>query len=222
MAGYGARDVRVYLLDDHDLVRRGMRDLVAAAPDIEVVGDSASAGTAALDIVRRQVDVALLDLQLQDGSGVAVARRLRAAEPSIKVLLLTAASPDDALVATVLAGADGYLLKVAPPSDIVGAIRRLATGRTVLDPAAVARGRALVEERRRTVRPPPSDREVVLVDLLVAGASDAAIAARLAATEESVAGAIERLVDRIVFGGRSSSAMTETPPPAVGKHRRED
>jgi two-component system response regulator DevR len=222
MAGYGARYVRVYLVDDHDLVRRGLRDLVAAARDIEVVGDSASAVTAAVDIVGRQVDVALLDLQLQDGSGVAVARRLRAAEPSIKVLLLTAASRDDALVATVLAGADGYLVKVAPTSDLVGAIRRLAAGRPVLDPPTVARGRTLVEERRRTIRPPLSDREVVLVDLVLAGASDAAIAGRLAETEESLAGAIEKLVDRIVFGGRAPSAMTGTPPPAVGKHRRED
>jgi DNA-binding NarL/FixJ family response regulator len=125
-------------------------------------------------------------------------------------------------VATVLARADGYLVKVAPTSDFVGAIRRLAAGRPVLDPSTVARGQALVEERRRTVRPPLGDREIELLDLVLEGASDAAIAARMAETEESLAAAIERLIDRIVFGGRPTAATTENPPPAVGKRRRED
>jgi two-component system response regulator DevR len=221
MAGYGPRTARVYLLDDHDVVRHGLRDLMAAAVDIQVVGDSGSAVTGVEDILGHEVDVALLDLQLQDGSGVAVARKLRAADAQIKVLLLTAASDDDALVATVLAGADGYLVKVAPTSDIVGAIRRLAAGRPVLDAQTIARGRGLVAQRRRTVRPPLSDLEDELLDQVLAGAGNAAIAERLGVGRDAMEEATTSIAQVIMFGGRPPQRPA-VPRPGGGKHRRED
>jgi DNA-binding NarL/FixJ family response regulator len=132
---YGGRALRIYLVDDHDIVRRGLRDLLAASRDIIVVGEAASAANAVRDITAKEPDVMLLDLHLQDGTGISVCRRVQAEKPRIQGLLLTAAGDDEALVATVLAGAAGYLIKVSPSHAILGAIRTVGVGNSVLDPA---------------------------------------------------------------------------------------
>ena len=221
MSAYGARTVRVYLLDDHQIVRQGLRELVATARDIEVLGDSGSAVRAVAEIARLPVDIALLDLQLQDGSGIDVARAIRSADARIKVLLLTSASDDDALVASVLAGAEGYVVKVSRTFDIVGSIRRLGSGRRLLDAEALARGRILVEERRRTVVPPLTEDEERLLDEVLTGSADDLIAERLAVGRDVVAAAVSTVAQRITFGARTPIPEPWARPGA-GKHRRSD
>ena len=129
MSDYVSRYVRVFLLDDHDIVRQGLRDLLSAATDIHVVGDSASARHAPQAILELQADVMVLDLQLQDGTGIEVCRAVRSVNPSVNGLLLTSSGDDEALVSAILAGAAGYVVKLTRTGDIVAAIRRVATGK---------------------------------------------------------------------------------------------
>ena len=144
------QQLRLYLLDDHDIVRQGLRDLLSGHRDLYIVGDSGSARRAVEAIPRLKPDVVVLDLQLQDGSGVSVCRAVRAAEPSIQVLLLTSAGDDEALVAAVLAGAAGYVIKLVRTNVIVDAVRRVGDGRSLLDAAAVDQvGRQLHTSWRR-------------------------------------------------------------------------
>jgi len=129
----------VYLLDDHDIVRQGIRDLLGPARDVLVVGDSGLAQTAPAAILRLGAEVMVLDLHLPDGSGVHVCRQVRSTDPSIRGLLVTSADDDDALAAAVLAGASGFVVKLARSSSILGAIRALKTGRTHIDQTLTSR-----------------------------------------------------------------------------------
>src|SRR5207342_3542414 len=135
MPRYASRLVKVYVLDDHDIVRRGLQDLLAAARDIQVVGDSGFVRGAAQAILDRGANVMLLDLQLQDGTGIEVCREVRGVDPSVAGLLLTSSDEDEALAAAILAGASGYILKASQGADIIGAVRRLSGGRSMIDPA---------------------------------------------------------------------------------------
>jgi DNA-binding NarL/FixJ family response regulator len=116
VSSQASKVLRVFLVDDHDLVRRGVRDLLSAARDVMVVGEASDAGPAARQILALDVDVMVLDLHLQDGTGVAVCRRVRSADPGVKGLLLTASSDDEATLAAVLAGAAGFATKFARSS----------------------------------------------------------------------------------------------------------
>ncbi|MCA0437550.1 MAG: response regulator transcription factor [Austwickia sp.] len=129
--------VRVYLLDDHEIVRRGLRELLELEDDIEIVGESGSAEEAERRIPALRPDVAILDARLPDGSGIEVCRHVRAVDPSIAGLILTSFDDDRALAAAVLAGAAGYLLKDIHGSDLVAAIRSVARGERLLNEADV-------------------------------------------------------------------------------------
>jgi two-component system, NarL family, response regulator DevR len=126
------RSVRVFLVDDHEVVRRGLQDLLENKRDISVVGDCGSAAEAPARVVATRPDVMVLDLHLRDRSGVAVSRHVRSVDPRVKVLLLTAADDDEALLSTIIAGAHGYVLKEARTASLVDAIRRLARGEPLL------------------------------------------------------------------------------------------
>src|SRR6478672_10936615 len=131
--------IRVFLVDDHEVVRRGLRDLLDAEPDIEVVGD---AGTVAEALARGPAlrpDVAILDVRLPDGDGVTVCRELRSTMPRLACLMLTSFDDDDALLDAIMAGAAGYVLKQIKGSDLVSAIRTVAEGQSLLDPATTTR-----------------------------------------------------------------------------------
>src|SRR3954462_7264023 len=141
------RTIRVYLLDDHEVVRQGLRALLESHDDIEVVGESGSAVDAAHRIPALRPDVAVLDARLPDGSGIEVCREVRAVAPSIRGLILTSYDDDEALFAAIMAGASGYVLKQVRGSDLVTAVRQVAAGNSVIDPSMTA----TVLER---VRPP--------------------------------------------------------------------
>jgi two-component system response regulator DevR len=197
---YAAETLRVFLLDDHDLVRRGLRDVLAPARDLQVVGDAASARTGAQAILRLDVDVMVLDLHLQDGTGIEVCRAVRAEAPTVRGLLLTSAGDDEALAASVLAGAAGYLVKLSNSIDVIDAVRRVGAGRTILDPAATAGAVAALRSRASRLDPPLTPEEKGVLDDVLAGRTDADVAARtgttLARTSALVAGLVGRLTGR--------------------------
>src|SRR5690349_9387276 len=131
--------VRVYLLDDHEVVRQGLRALLESSGDIEVVGESGSAVDAANRIPALRPDVAVLDARLPDGSGIEVCRTVRSVDPEIRGLILTSYDDDEALFAAIMAGASGYVLKQIRGADLVNAVREVAAGNSLIDPTMTAK-----------------------------------------------------------------------------------
>src|SRR4051794_41632554 len=131
--------IRVFLLDDHEVVRQGLKTFMEQSGDIDVVGESSSASEATARIPALRTQVAVLDGRLPDGSGIDVCRDVRAVDPSINALILTSYDDDEALFAAIMAGAAGYVLKQIRGTDLVDAVRRVADGQSLLDPAVTAR-----------------------------------------------------------------------------------
>jgi two-component system response regulator DevR len=215
MPGYGSNLVKVFLLDDHDIVRRGLRDLLTAAPDLQVVGDASSTRGAARSILELGAQVMLLDLQLQDGTGIEVCRAVRAVDPSVRGLLLTSVNDDEALAASVLAGASGYIVKANQGADIIGAVRRVGVGRSLVDPAlaepVVGRLRTRLSELSL------SEHEQQVLGFVLDGRTDSEIAERTGTDLDAVGPEVAELVGRL-------AAWAEPPPPVgqelPGRHRR--
>src|SRR4051795_11591633 len=149
-----AAPIRVYLLDDHEIVRRGIKDLLESAGDIVVVGEAGTAAEATRRIPPLRPDVAILDGRLPDGSGIDVCREVRSRNPDIKALILTSYDDDEALFAAIMAGASGYTLKQVRGNDLGEAVRLVAAGRSTLAPSVTAQ----VLDRVRNG--PPVDKEL--------------------------------------------------------------
>lgn len=217
MPGYVSSLVKVYLLDDHDIVRRGLRDLLAAAKDIQVVGDSSSTHDAAQAILELGANVMVLDLQLQDGTGIEVCREVRAADPSVTGLLLTSFGEDEALAATILAGASGYIVKSSHGADIIGAVRRLGEGRPMIDTALA--GSAIRQLRSQVTSPPWTEHEREVLSHVLDGLTNRQIADRMGTEAGATAAEIAALIGRV----RSSSPGPGHPmvQDSPGRHRRE-
>ena len=131
--------IRVFLLDDHEIVRRGLADLISLQSDLEVVGEAGTAAEALIRITAAQPDVAVLDVRLTDGNGVEVCREIRSLFPHIHVLMLTSYADDEALFNAIMAGASGYVLKEIRGTDLISAIRQVAAGNSLLDPSVTER-----------------------------------------------------------------------------------
>jgi DNA-binding NarL/FixJ family response regulator len=214
--GYVSNLVRVYLLDDHDLVRRGLRDLLVTAKDIQVVGDSSSARGAAQAILERGANVMVLDLQLKDGTGIEVCREVRAVDPTVTGLLLTAFDQDEALAAAILAGAGGYMVKASPDADIVGAVRRLGAGRSMIDP--VSAEPVIAELRAQVPVPPLSDLEEQVLGHVLEGLTNSEIADRMGMDVGPMGADVAALISRITG---SAPDQGQSPSQGLpGKHRR--
>jgi two-component system, NarL family, response regulator DevR len=212
--GYGSKTLRVFLLDDHDIVRRGLRDLLASARDISVVGETDSAERAPRMIQEMKPDVMVLDVHLQDGTGIEVCRRVRSVDAGIQGLLLTSASDDEAMVAAILAGAAGYLIKLSASVEVTGAVRRVGSGRSLFDPAERDR---VIERLRTELTLPENGRltdgaRAVLAQVLD-GHTDADIADQLGMPVEEVASRIGHLVETL-------TGLSSSPGLGAGKHRR--
>lgn len=212
--------IRVFLLDDHEVVRRGVRDLLNAEPDIEVVGE---AGTAEQALARGRAvrpDVAVLDVRLADGDGITVCRELRSVMPHLACLMLTSFDDDDALLDAIMAGAAGYVLKEIKGSDLVSAVRTVAAGKSMLDPATTAR----LMTSLRTEQPAPaepsvldslSEREREILALIGEGLTNAQIGKRLYLSEKTVKNNISRLLAKLGVERRVQAAVlaSQAPPP---------
>ena len=191
--------LRVFLLDDHEVVRRGLRDLLEAEGDIEIVGESGLAQEAAARIPALRPHVAVLDARLPDGSGIDVCRDVRSVDPSIKALILTSYDDDEALFAAILAGASGYVLKQIGSTDLVDTIRRVAAGQSLIDPALTAR---VLERVRNGERAPDelarlSDREREILGLVAEGLTNRQIGERLFLAEKTVKNYVSSILAKL-------------------------
>jgi two-component system response regulator DevR len=201
--------IRVFLLDDHEVVRRGLRELLEAEGDIEVVGE---AGTV-LDAVHRapavRPDVAVLDARLPDGSGIDACRDIRSIDPSIQGLILTSFEDDEALFAAIMAGAAGYLLKQIRGTDLVDGVRRVAAGQSLLDPAVTQR----VLERIRNPKHLPeqlqslTEQERKILTLVADGLTNRQIAAQMFLAEKTVKNYVSSLLAKLGLERRTQAAV---------------
>jgi two-component system response regulator DevR len=204
--------IRVFLLDDHELVRRGIRELLANEDDLEVVGEAANGAEALMRIPSTRAEVALLDVRLGDDagglSGIEVCRDIRAAHPEVACVMLTSFSDDEALFASIMAGASGYLLKQVRGNDLVSALRRVAGGESLLDPAVTAR----VLDRLR--RPPIEDdplrgltpQEKRILALITDGKTNRQIGEEMFLAEKTVKNYVSRLLAKLGMARRSEAA----------------
>jgi two-component system response regulator DevR len=201
--------IRVYLLDDHEVVRRGLRDLLEAEDDMDVVGESGSAVDATHRIPALRPDVAVLDGRLPDGSGVDVCRDIRSVDPSIKALILTSFEDDEALFASIMAGAAGYVLKQIKGTDLVDAIRRVAAGQSLLDPAVTAR--VLDRIRRGPDQPDElkclTEQERRILALIAEGLTNREIAQRMFLSEKTIKNYVSSLLSKLGMERRTQAAV---------------
>jgi len=205
--------IRVFLLDDHEVVRRGLSDLLDAEEDISVVGDAENVEHALVRAPAVRPDVAVLDVRLPDGDGITVCRELRDQMPELAVLMLTSFDDEDALLDAIMAGASGYVLKQIKGSDLVSAVRTVASGQSMLDPATTARlMRSLRAEPAQAPEMAPelaslSPREREILALIGDGLTNREIGKRLYLSEKTVKNHISRLLAKLGVQRRVQAAV---------------
>jgi DNA-binding NarL/FixJ family response regulator len=204
--------IRVFLLDDHEVVRRGLVDLLQADGDIEVVGESDSAQEAARRIPALHPDVMILDARLPDGNGIDVCRDVRAVDSTIKGLILTSYEDDEALFAAIMAGAAGYVLKQIRGTDLVDAVHRVAEGQSLLDPAVTQR---VLERIRHGVEQPHelaglTDQERRILEFIAEGLTNREIAGRMFLAEKTVKNYVSSLLAKLGLERRTQAAVLAT------------
>ena len=201
--------IRVFLLDDHEVVRRGLRELLESEGDIEVVGEAGTAADALLRIPPTNPQVAVLDVRLPDGDGVEVCREIRSEHPEIQCLMLTSFSDDEALFQAIMAGASGYLLKQIRGTDLVDAVRRVAEGQSLLDPAVTTRVlerlRAGPETDERLDQLTEQERKIL--DLIAEGLTNRQIADRVHLAEKTVKNYVSNLLAKLGMERRTQAAV---------------
>ncbi|MBC2639643.1 MULTISPECIES: response regulator transcription factor [unclassified Rhodococcus (in: high G+C Gram-positive bacteria)] len=202
---------RVFLVDDHEIVRRGLVDLLGSVPDLEVVGEAASVGEAMARIPGSGADVAVLDVRLPDGNGVELCRDLRAALPDLRCLMLTSYSDDEALFDAIMAGASGFVLKQILGTDLVAAVRTVGEGGSLLDSRATS---ALMNRIRSARRDDPlaelSEQERAVFDLIGEGLTNREIAERLFLAEKTIKNYVSRLLSKLGMQRRTQAAVLAT------------
>jgi len=211
--------IRVFLLDDHEVVRRGLVALLEATGEIEVVGESGSAQEAARRIPAFRPDVAVLDARLPDGSGIDVCREIRSADPDIKALILTSYQDDEALFSAIMAGAAGYVLKQIKGTDLVDAIRRVAAGQSLLDPAVTQQ---VLERIRHGADEEPEElksltaQERRILELIAEGMTNRQIGEELFLAEKTVKNYVSSLLAKLGLERRIQAAILATK--LLGEH----
>lgn len=203
--------IRVLLVDDHEVFREGLRELLSRRPDIEVVGEAAT-GRQALERLDNGPDVVVLDLRLPDMDGVTVCRQILAEHPEIRVIMLTMYGDDEYLLQALRIGAAGYVLKDASSEEVVSAIRAAARGQSQLDPASTAKlveaYRKLARERVGEERRVLTDREMVMLSLVAQGATNREIAAYLSLSEQTVKNNLSILYQKLGVRNRAEAIRT--------------
>ncbi|MFF3612516.1 response regulator [Streptomyces sp. NPDC002580] len=202
--------ITVFLLDDHEMVRRGVHELLSSEDDIEVVGEAGTAADALARIPATRPDVAVLDVRLPDGSGVEVCREIRSGNAGTNCLMLTSYADDEALFDAIMAGASGYVLKDIRGAELLAAVRDVAAGKSLLDPVATAR----VLERLRDTGAPKSDdglarltdQERRILDLIGEGLTNRGIGERLNLAEKTIKNYVSSLLSKLGMQRRSQAA----------------
>ena len=203
------KPIRVFLLDDHEVVRRGLATLLESVDDFEVVGEASTAAEALARIPATRPDVAVLDARLPDGSGIDVCRDIRAALPSTYCMILTSYDDEDAVLASVLANASGYVLKEVRGNALVDAIRQVAMGRSLIPPEVIAQ----VMDRVRNGAPEEariaalSQREREVLDLIAEGLTNKQIGAQLFLAEKTVKNHVSSLLAKLGMERRTQAAV---------------
>ncbi len=205
--------IRVHLLDDHEMVRRGLRDILGEADDIEVIGESGCVADGVRAIVAENPDVALVDVELPDGDGVEVCQALSTLAPEVRILVLTSFADDDTLFAAIDAGADGYVLKRVAGAELVRNIRAVHAGQPLVDPRLTDRmferlrgGQTSDEERLAAL----NDRERELLDLVAEGLTNRQIGERLHLSEKTVKNYVSALLKKLGMDTRTEAAVFAT------------
>lgn len=210
-----ADPIRVFLLDDHEVVRRGVRDLLDDEPDITVVGEAGTVEQALVRVPALRPHVAVLDVRLPDGDGVGVCRELRSRMRELACLMLTSFDDEEALLDSIMAGAAGYVLKQIQGSDLVTAVRTVAAGQSLLDPSAATRLMARLrgeqaKEEEPDALPGLTDREREILALIGEGLTNRQIGQRLYLAEKTVKNHISRLLAKLGVERRIQAAVIAT------------
>jgi len=201
--------IKVYLLDDHEIVRRGIKELLESEGDIVVVGESGLAQEAARRIPAIRPDVAILDGRLPDGSGIDVCREIRSRDPGIAALILTSYDDDEALFSAIMAGAAGYILKQVHGNDFVETVRRVAAGQSMLDPAVTAQ---VLERLRSGPKVDPSlqqltQQEQRILELIGQGMTNRQIAGEMFLAEKTVKNYVSSMLAKLSLQSRTQAAI---------------
>ena len=201
--------IRVFLLDDHEVVRRGIKDLLEGEGDIVVVGESGLAQEAARRIPALRPDVAILDGRLPDGTGIDVCREIRSQDPSINALILTSYDDDDALFSAIMAGASGYVLKQIRGTDLIDTVRRVAAGQSMLDPAVTAQ---VLDRLRSGPKTDPAleqltAQELKILELIAQGMTNRQIAGTLFLAEKTVKNYVSSMLAKLNLESRTQAAI---------------
>jgi DNA-binding NarL/FixJ family response regulator len=213
--------IRVFLLDDHEVVRRGVRQLLEVDGDIAVVGEAASAADVLVQIGASHPDVAVLDVRLPDGDGIEVCREVRSAYPDVRCLMFTSFPGDDAVLDAILAGASGYVLKQIRGDQLVDSVRRVAAGQSLLDPVTTGRmfrrlrGADHAEDPTRALSP----QERRLLDLMAEGLTNRQIAERMYLAEKTIKNYVSNLLLKLGMRRRTEAAVYAA---LIAERRRRD
>jgi two-component system response regulator DevR len=207
-----SQPIRVFLLDDHEIVRRGIRELLESEGDITVVGESGLAQEAARRIPALRPDVAILDGRLPDGSGIDVCREVRSLDPRIAALILTSYDDDEALFSAIMAGAAGYILKQVRGNDFVDTVRRVAAGQSMLDPAVTAQ---VLERLRSGPKVNPlveqlTGQEQRILELIGEGKTNRQIAEEMFLAEKTIKNYVSSLLAKLGLDSRTQAAIFAT------------
>ncbi|MEU5893758.1 response regulator transcription factor [Streptomyces sp. NPDC047461] len=207
--------IRVFLLDDHEVVRRGVHDLLNDEPDITVVGEAGTAEQALIRVPALRPQLAVLDVRLPDGDGVSVCRELRSRMPELSCLMLTSFDDEEALLDSIMAGAAGYVLKQIRGSDLVAAVRTVAAGQSLLDPSATTRLMARLRQDQQKEEEPDAlpgltEREREILALIGEGLTNRQIGQRLFLAEKTVKNHISRLLAKLGVERRIQAAVIAT------------
>ncbi|MER7821849.1 MULTISPECIES: response regulator transcription factor [unclassified Streptomyces] len=203
--------IKVFLLDDHEVVRRGVHELLSVEEDIVIVGEAGTAADALVRIPATRPDVAVLDVRLPDGSGVEVCREVRSQDEDVKCLMLTSFADDEALFDAIMAGASGYVLKAIRGNELLSAVRDVAAGKSLLDPIATARVLERLRDGGRTARGDDrlanlTDQERKILDLIGEGLTNRVIGERLHLAEKTIKNYVSSLLSKLGMERRSQAA----------------
>jgi len=207
-AAKAAGQIGVFLLDDHEIVRRGVHDLLESEPGITVVGEAGTAAAALARIPALKPDVAILDVRLPDGDGVSVCREIRSRMPQVACLMLTSFGDDEALFDAIMAGAAGYVLKQIRGTDLVGAVRTIASGQSLLDPEAASRVMRRMRDQAQRSDPLSglTDQERRILELIGEGLTNRQIGERLFLAEKTVKNYVSALFAKLGMERRTQAA----------------